>query len=214
MKFLVLVGILVGFLSAASNLTEEEIKLENQKASVGAAVKTTGAGAGGEGAPVHPIHEILSKLSAGLGQAVAQNENLDPNDPLKHLMSLDYMKTFGNGVLSEVDDNLKKALGDSESFKNFMGAADAKGDTEPLNIGKMFPPKVLKDIFNGKNGGFDEDAHAAVDHELSKIFGIETEKVTDFRTRIYNKFSEVAKDGDLNLDDIFDRSFKRNLFDL
>ena len=218
MKFLVLVSILVGFLSAASNLTEEEIKLQKQEeASIAAAAAKstgTGAGVGGEGAPVHPIHEILSKLTAGLGQAVVQNENLDPKDPLKHLMGIDYMKSTGYGVLAEIDANLKKALGDSESFKNFLGAADSNDENGPLNVGKMFPPKVLNDILNGQNGGFDEDAHAAVDHELSKIFGIEKEKVTDFRTRIYNKFAEFSKDGDLSLDNLFDWETKRSLTDL
>ena len=214
MKFLVLVGILVGFLSAATNLTEEELKFLKQKEASAAVVESIGTGAGGAGGPVHPIHEILSKLTAGLGQAVAQDENLDPKDPLKHLMSLDYMKAHGDGVLAEVDANLKKALGDSESFKNFLGAANSNDENGPFNVGKMFPPKVLSDILNGKNGGFDEDAHATVDHELSKIFGIEKEKVTDFRTRIYNKFAEVSKDGDLNLDDLFDWNTKKGFYDL
>jgi len=151
MKFLVLVGILVGFLSAATNLTEEELKFLKQKEASAAVVESIGTGAGGAGGPVHPIHEILSKLTAGLGQAVAQDENLDPKDPLKHLMSLDYMKAHGDGVLAEVDANLKKALGDSESFKNFLGAANSNDENGPFNVGKMFPPKVLSDILNGKN---------------------------------------------------------------
>lgn len=209
MKFLVLVGILVGFLSAASNLTEEEMKLENKKSHVVESI-----GSGEENATAHPIHEILSKLTAGLGQAVAQNEGLNINDPLKHLMNFDFIKTRDFGILAEVDANLKKALGDSESFKTFLGAADANGDNGPFNVGKMFPPKVLNEILNGKNGGFDEDAHAAVDNELSKLFGIKKEQVANFRTNIYNRFSELAKDGDLSIDELFDHRLNGKLSDL
>lgn len=203
MKFFVVVAsVLFGFLSAATHLTEEELK-QNQKVSA----SVTGAdGTEAGAAAAHPIHEILSKLTAGLGQGVAQSENLDPNNPLKSLMDLDYMKMNGSGILSEVHPKLKETLGDLGSFKDLL---EGKGD---VDIGKMFNPKVLEEFSNGLKGGYTEDAHAAVDEELAKIFGMEKEKMTDYRTRIFNKFTEVVKDGDLKIDDLFNDDIRRILY--
>jgi hypothetical protein len=210
MKLLVVASALVGLLSAATHLTAEELKLQNKKGKVATTsefksagtVTGTGTGTGTTDAPVHPIHEILSKLTAGLGQAVAQNENLDKNDPLKNLMSLDFLKSHGYGSLAEIDDSFKKAL----------GGANANAGEEPLNIGKMFPPKAVDEILNGLKGGYNDDAHASVDEELSKIFGMEKEKIADFRKRIFDKFSKVSENGDLKVEDIIDVDFRRNLY--
>lgn len=204
--FVVVASVLFGFLSAATHLTEEELKVQQQNQKVSAASLTDAVGTGTTGAAAtHPIHDILSKLTTALSQAVAKNENLDSNDPLKSLMDSDFMKANGNGILSEVDPKLKAALGDFGSFKDLL---NGKGD---IDIGKMFHPTVLKDFSNGLKGGFKEDAHAAVDEELAKIFGMEKEKMTDYRARIFDKLNEVVKDGDLKIDDLFSDDMHRAL---
>lgn len=195
------------------HLTEEELqRTREQKAAQIQQSTNTNFEAEVETEQSPPVFDILSKLTAGLGKAVAQNENLDPNSPLKNLINSDFMKAFGSGGLERIDPNFMKALGNSDSLRNLLGAAQANGAKDPLNIAKMFPQKVLDDIFNGNGNSNDQDAHNAVDTELAKILGIEKEKVAEHRKRTFAKFSEIAKNGDIKLDEIFDENFKSSLF--
>ena len=116
MKLFVVVGVLVGFISAAIHLTEEESKLQQAKSFEPKATGSSGPFTDLNGSATasfdnQSLSEILSKLLAGLGQGVAQHENFDPQDPLKSQLDIDFMESNGLGILSKVDPKLKEALG-------------------------------------------------------------------------------------------------------
>ena len=56
----------------------------------------------------------------------------------------------------------------------------------------------------GLKGGYNEEGHTAVVEELAKLFKMDKAKMTDYSTRIFKKFSEISKNGDLKIDDLFD----------
>lgn len=201
MKFAVVLSV---FISVAAGATLYENSREEVNAEQPLKSQST-AGSKPE------VFDILGKLTSALGQAVAKNEGIDSENPLKTLMGSDFMRSFGSGDLQEIDDKLKEAIGNFDTFKDYLGGA--KGNPKnPVNIANMFPPKVLNDIFSEKIGTVDEDAHAAVDEEMAKLFKMDKEKVAEFRRRTFSKMSEIAKGGDLNLEDMFDLNSGSNIF--
>lgn len=202
MKFAVVLSV---FISVATGATLYE-NIENQAGAKQSAQSQPASG------PKPEVFDILGKLTSALGQAVAKNEGIDSDNPLRDLMGSDFMRSFGGGDLRAVDEKLKEAIGSFDSFKEYLGGAK-ENTKNPVNIANMFPPKVINDIFNGKIGeGVDEDAHAAVDEEMAKLFKMDKEKIAEFRRRTFSKMSQIAKGGELNLEDIFDLDSSSKLF--
>ena len=174
MNLFLVLGLLSGFVSSATILSATDARSDPSTPS------TADASVDVSAESPFDINDILGKISAGIGEALASSEKLGKRDPFSEFIEKDFNDIFSVPSNDPALNKLKEILiSDKNGLKNLLESDELK---------KIFSDESVKKMITGNGNDLDDSTHKQIDQLMSKMFKMPTEEIALKRKKIFSEF--------------------------